>query len=50
MCIEQEINAIEDALAGIPEHEDNITDGDNDSSDEREEDEFSVDSRVAAQG
>ena len=37
MCIEKEIEAIEDALAGIPEREDNITDGDEESSDEREE-------------
>ena len=48
MCIEKEIEAIEDALAGIPEREDNVTDEDDDSSDEREEDEFSADSRVAA--
>jgi hypothetical protein len=36
MCIEKEIGAIEDALAGIPEREDNITDGEEESSDERE--------------
>ena len=50
MCIEKEIDAIEDALAGIPEREDNITDEVEETSDERE-DEFSVTSRVeAAQG
>ena len=36
MCIEKEIDAIEDALAGIPEREDNITDEEEESSDERE--------------